>query len=123
MNEVEIMHILGELESSTRSAHKRIDEIKELVESINKLTIAIKGQQNSIDNMAKRLEKIEDKPALPPCQHVKDFERFESKISNLSKEINEIKDKPVKRWEKFVSAIISSLAGGIMGYILAVILK
>ena len=123
MNENEIMHILGELESSTKSAHKRIDEIKELVESINKLTIAIKSQQNSIDNMAKRLEKIEDKPALPPCQHVKDFERFESKISNLSKEINEIKDKPVKRWEKFVSAILTSLAGGLVGYILAGILK
>lgn len=123
MNENEIMHILGELESSTRSAHKRIDEIKKLVESINKLTIAIKSQQNSIENMAKRLEKIEDKPAYPPCQHVKDFERFESKISNLSKEINEIKDKPVKRWEKFVSAILTSLAGGLVGYILAVILK
>ena len=123
MNEVEIMHILGELESSTRSAHKRIDEIKELVESINKLTIAIKSQQNSIDNMVKRIEKIEDKPALPPCQHVKDFERFEESFLNLKGELSEIKNKPLKRWEKFVSAIISSLAGGIMGYILAVILK
>ena len=49
------MHLLGELESSTRSAHKRIDEIKDIVESINQLTVAIKSQQNSIENMAKRL--------------------------------------------------------------------
>lgn len=119
MNENDIMLKLGEIESSAKSAHKRIDEIKELVESINQLTIAINKQQNSIDNMAKRLEKIEDKPALPPCQHLKDFERFEK----LEGEVEALKETPIRRWEKFVGGLITSLAGGIAGYILAVILK
>ena len=119
MNENDIMHLLGELESSARSAHKRIDEIKDIVGSINQLTVAIKSQQNSIENMAKRLEKIEDKPALPPCQHIKDFERFEK----LEGEFNSFKEKPHKRWEKFVGGFITALASGLAGYILAVILK
>lgn len=123
MNENDIMLLLGEIESSTKSAHKRIDEIKELVESIHKLTAAIQSQQQSIENMTKRLEKIENKPAFPPCQHINDFKNYDVKIKGLEDKVEEIKDKPVKRWERFVTALITSLAGLVVGYIWAVLLK
>lgn len=123
MNEGEILVAIAHLEESLKSAHKRIDEIKELTDSVYKLATSIESMQKDINEDRKRIEKIEQKPALPPCQHVKDFERYDNKFSELTEEMSEIKEKPLKRWDKFVTGIITSLAGGIVGYILAVILK
>ena len=117
MNENEIMRELGEISSSVKSAHKRIDEIKDLVESIHKLTVAINNQQTSIEAMSDRLRVIEEKPALPPCQHIADFKTYNEKMKKLENDIEEIKQKPIKRWDKFVVALITSLAGLIMGYL------
>lgn len=119
MNENEIMHSLGEIESSLKSAHKRIDSVEKLTESVYKLATSIEAMQHDLTDMSKRIDKIEEKPVLPPCQHIKDFERFDS----LEKEVAALKEKPAKRWDKLIGSVISSLTGGIIGYILAVILK
>lgn len=120
MNEyTELIEKIAHIEESVKSAHKRIDETKELTESVYKLATSIEAMQNDIKESKKRIEKIEDKPELPPCQHIKDFERFDK----LEGEVKVLRETPVKRWEKFVGGLITSLAGGIVGYILAVILK
>ena len=68
---------------------------------------------------SKRIDKIEEKPALPPCQHKADFERFEK----LEEEVKHLKEEPAKKWDKLITSVITSLSGGIIGYILAVILR
>ena len=119
MSDNEIMHLLGELESSLKSAHKRIDSIEKLTESVYKLATSIEAMQHDIAGIEKRMDTFEERPLLPPCQHTKDFERME-KIEN---EVKEIKEKPAKRWDKLITSIISSLTGGILGYILAEVFK
>ena len=115
--EQEILLKIGEIESSVKSAHKRLDEQKELVQSIYELTAAIKSQQQAIEDQSKRLERIEQRPALPPCQHISDFKNYNEKLEKMENDIQEIKEKPIKRWDKFVVALITSLAGLIMGYL------
>lgn len=119
MNENELMRLLGEIESSTKSAHKRIDNVERLTESVYKLATSIEAMQHDIIDMSKRIDKIEDKPLLPPCQHTSDFERFEK----LEEEVKHLKETPGKRWDKFITAVITTLAGLIVGYIWAVIFK
>ena len=119
MNENEIMKLLGEIESSLKSAHKRIDNVERLTESVYKLATSIEAMQHDLTDMSKRIDKIEEKPALPPCQHKADFERFEK----LEEEVKHLKEEPAKKWDKLITSVITSLSGGIIGYILAVILR
>ena len=119
MNENDIMRLLGELESSLKSAHKRIDNVERLTESVYKLATSIEAMQHDLTDMSKRIDRIEKKPELPPCQHKNDFERF----NKLEEEVKMLKEEPAKKWNKLISSVITAITSGIIGYILAVILK
>lgn len=123
MNENQMMHLLGEIESSVKSAHKRIDSIEKLTESVYKLATSIESMQHDIADVKRRMNTYEERPLLPPCQHTKDFERYDSNMEKIEHEVQEIKEQPAKKWNVFVTAIITSLTGGILGYILAGVFK
>ena len=42
----------------------------------------------------------------------------ETQVTNLSNDMAEIKAKPVKHWEAIISAIIASLVGAFIAYVL-----
>lgn len=123
MTENEIMHLLGEIESSLKSAHKRIDDTNKLVESVYKLATSIEAMQHDIADVRRRMDTFEERPLLPPCQHDKDFERYDNSMEKIENEVKEIKEQPAKRWNVLVTSIITSLTGGILGYILAGVFK
>lgn len=123
INENEIMRLLGEIESSLKSAHKRIDNVEKLTESVYKLATSIEAIQHDIVDVKRRVATFEERPLLPPCQHTKDFERYDSNMEKFQNEVQEIKERPAKKWDKLVFSIISSLTGGILGYILAGVFK
>lgn len=54
---------IAHMEESLKSAHKRIDGIDKLTESVYELASSIKTMQRDITNMSGRLRTIEDKPA------------------------------------------------------------
>ena len=60
---VDIAEKVAHVEESTKSAHKRIDDMKRLVESIYDIATSVKSMQESISSMDGRLKAIEDKPA------------------------------------------------------------
>ncbi len=123
MNENQMMHLLGEIESSLKSAHKRIDSIEKLTESVYKLATSIEAMQHDIADVKRRMNTYEERPLLPPCQHTKDFERYDSNMEKIEHEVQEIKEQPAKKWNVLVTSIITSLTGGIIGYILAGVFK
>lgn len=62
MNENEIMLMLGELESSTKSAHKRIDGIEKLTNSVYELASSIKAMQLDLNDISQRIRMVEETP-------------------------------------------------------------
>lgn len=89
----EIWERLTAGEASIKSAHKRIDELKDLSDNINNLAIAT----SQIAGETKALR--ED-------------------YSKADKRICELEDKPKKRYEQIVTLIITAVVSGVFGYLL-----
>ena len=101
VTEAEFIKIVERLtagEESIKSAHHRIDELQETHKAIKDLAIAT--AQIAAETKALR----------------EDYAKADERIGVLE-------DKPVKRYETFITAIITALGGGIMGYLLGFILK
>ena len=62
MNENDVMIMLGELESSTKSAHKRIDAIEKLTNSVYELASSIKAMQVDLNDISQRIRMVEETP-------------------------------------------------------------
>lgn len=54
---------IAHIEESLKSAHKRLDEIGELTQSVYELAASIKVMQGNITDISGRIKTIEDKPA------------------------------------------------------------
>lgn len=54
---------MAHIEESVKSAHKRIDGIEKLTQSVYELAASIKTMQTSITNMSDRLKTVEEKPS------------------------------------------------------------
>ncbi len=93
----EIWERLTAGEQSIKSAHHRIDSLEEMSKSIKDLAIAT--AQIATETKALR----------------EDYVKADARIESLE-------SKPVKRYETFVTAIITGLATGIVGYLLALVL-
>ena len=93
----EIWERLTAGESSIKSAHHRIDALQEMSKSIKDLAVAT--AQIATETKALR----------------EDYEKADKRIGTLE-------EKPTKRYETFITAILTSLATGVVGYLLALIL-
>lgn len=62
MNENDIILMLGELESSTKSAHKRIDSIEILTRSVYELATSVKAMQKDLCEITERIRSVEETP-------------------------------------------------------------
>ena len=89
----EIWERLTAGESSIKSAHQRIDNLEKLAESVN--SMAISTNQLAIETKALR----------------EDYVKADERIEELEK-------KPIKRYETFITALLT----GIAGYLLRMIL-
>lgn len=54
---------IAHIEESVKSAHKRIDGIDTLTQSVYELASSIKAMQRDITDMSGRIKTIEEKPA------------------------------------------------------------
>ncbi len=54
---------IAHIEESVKSAHKRIDDMGELTQSVYELAASIKSMQRDITDMSSRIKTIEEKPA------------------------------------------------------------
>ena len=85
-------------EASIKSAHHRIDSLEEMSKSIKDLAIAT--AQIAAETKALR----------------EDYEK-------AAERIDELEHKPVKRYETFVTSLLTALCGGLAGYLLSFIFK
>ncbi len=88
---------ISAVETSVKSAHKRLDELISLNDSVKNLAI-------STAKMAEQMKTLTDNSA-----------KLDQKISDLEL-------RPAKRWDAVVSQIIQLLTAGVIGYLLSQLL-
>lgn len=93
----EIWERLTAGESSIKSAHHRIDALQEMSASIKDLAIAT--AQIAAETKALR----------------EDYEKADKRIETLE-------HKPIKRYETVITAILTAVCGGVVGYLLSLVL-
>ena len=93
----EIWERLTASESSIKSAHRRIDALQEMSKSIQDL-------------------------ASSTAQIATETKALREDYAKADKRIETLESKPIKRYETFVTALLTGLATGIVGYLLALIL-
>ena len=90
----EIWERLTAGESSIKSAHHRIDEVEE--------------KQSNLAELVSTVKVLADREA-----------RVEDDVTVIKTDVKELKEKPVKRYDTIITAIITALCGGIVGYLLS----
>lgn len=86
------------VESSTRSAHHRIDEIVENTKILMEISGTLKALNEQNKNQNQKIDKIE-------------------------KDVSGLKSKPERYLEKAVGVLITVVVGGVAGAILTLVLK
>ena len=94
----EIVERLTAGEASIKSAHHRIDNFEKIADSVSKLAI-------STNNIATETKALRE-----------DFKKVDERIEKLE-------EKPSKRLETFINSALTALGGGIVGYLLSLILN
>lgn len=94
----EIWERLTAGESSIKSAHHRIDNLEKIADSVNNLAI-------STNNIATETKALRE-----------DYAKADERIEKLE-------EKPIKRYETVVTAILTAICGGVVGYLLNFIFK
>ena len=89
---------IAHIEESLKSAHKRIDNLQEMGSSIKEL--AVSTAQIAAETKALR----------------EDYAKADKRIETLE-------SKPVKRYETFVTALLTGLGTGIIGYLIGFVLR
>ena len=99
--EAEIKEIWQRLtagESSIKSAHKRIDELKIQTKSISDLAM-------STHDIAMEVKALRE-----------DYKKADERIEKLE-------EKPIKRYETVITSILTALCSGVVGYLIDFILN
>lgn len=94
----EIWERLTAGEASIKSAHHRIDDVEE--------------KQDNLAELVSTVKVLADREA-----------RVEDDVTVIKTDVKELKEKPTKRYETFVTALLTGLGAGIVGYMLALILN
>ena len=84
---------LTNVESVCESNTRRIDKLEETTESINKLATAVEVMASKTDRVAKSVEKLDVK-------------------------VTSLENKPAKRWDSFITTIITVITTGILAFLL-----
>lgn len=93
----EIIERLSSGESSIKSAHHRIDDVEK--------------KQDNLAELVSSVKIVADRQA-----------RVEDDVVEIKTDVKELKEKPIKRYDTVITAILTGLATGIVGYLLALIL-
>lgn len=103
--------------------HKTTEsEIKEIWERLSAGESSIKSAHHRIDDVEKKQDDLAD--LVSSVKVLADREaRVEEDVTEIKTDVKELKEKPNKRYETFVTAFITAISGGIVGYLLSLILN
>lgn len=98
-------------------------EFKDHKEIMDKENITLKKQ---IEDHEKRLKEVETSKQKTDFQYEQIMEALQKindkTIPDLIKEIEELKNKPVKRYDQIITIALSTIIGGVIGFVVNMIL-
>ena len=94
---IEIVERLSSGESSIKSAHHRIDDVEK--------------KQDNLADLVSTVKVLADREA-----------RVEDDVTVIKTDVKELKEKPIKRYDSVITAILTAICGGLVGYLISVIL-
>lgn len=62
MNDIDFAKELAAVESSVKSAHKRLDEMHDLIESIRNVATEIKYMRDDVNKLSADIENVKNRP-------------------------------------------------------------
>lgn len=90
------------LEANNRNIFHQLDEHKQAIDNIQRLTIAVERLVDKTNNIGDKVDQIDDR-------------------------LNQVEKQPIKKWEKIrelvIAAILSAIGGVIVGVISTLLLK
>lgn len=106
-------------EQRMQSLSDRLDKLDaDIAEKDEAVSRRLNGHSTRIKTLeARSIEHSKDNE-----QMIVLLDRLEKMVEKLSEMVEALKEKPMAKWEKIESAIISSLIGGLLGFILATML-
>ncbi|NMA17856.1 MAG: DUF1664 domain-containing protein [Clostridiaceae bacterium] len=107
---------LTAVEESTKQAHKRIDDLNNLNESVKLLAVSSAEMSVQLSQVRENTERIEEQ-----VKHNADS--LEVKTNTMDNRLKELEGKAGKRWELVMTEIIKLLVAGCIGYIISIALQ
>lgn len=86
----------------------RFTVIEGLLETYAEKLGAVEKRQNDLDKLVSSFQLLADRE-----------QRLESDVKEIKADVKGLVNKPVKRWDAAVTAIITAIAAGVIGFILA----
>lgn len=100
---------LSTLEANDKTLFHQLDELKEDVRDIRRLTIAIEKIAGKVDNIGLKVDNVDNK------------------VNGIDERLQTVEHVPVTNWNKLKQAIISSIVsvvvGGLLGALIALVIK
>jgi predicted nuclease with TOPRIM domain len=105
-----------------QTEHKTTEgEIKEIWERLTAGESSIKSAHHRIDNLEEMSKSIKDL-AIATAQIATETKALREDYVKADKRIDDLEKKPIKRYETFITAGITALGGGVVGYFLSLII-
>lgn len=102
--------------------HKTTEgEIKEIWERLTAGESSIKSAHHRIDNLERMADSVHE-IAISSNQTVSEIKALREDFKKVDERVDHLEQKPIKRYETFITAILTGLGTGIIGYILGVLL-
>lgn len=101
--------------------HKTTEaEIKEIWERLTAGEASIKSAHHRIDALQEMSANIKDLVVVT-AQLATEMKALREDSEKTEKRIETLESKPVKRYETFVTACLTAVAGGIVGYLINIV--
>lgn len=97
-------------------------EIKDIWDRLTKGEASIKSAHHRIDNLEKLADSVNNL-ALSASQIATETKALREDYSKADERIGELEKKPVKRYETVITAVLTAICGGIIGYLASFIFK
>ena len=96
-------------------------EIKEIWERLTKGESSIKSAHHRIDNLEKLADSVHN-IAMSTSQIATETKALREDYAKADERIEKLEEKPVKRYETVITAILTAICGGVVGYLLSLII-
>lgn len=107
----------------SNAEHKTTEkEIKEIWERLTAGEASIKSAHHRIDSLEKIANSMHE-ISISTSQTVAEIKALREDFKRADERIDKLEEKPIKRYETFVTACLTAICGGVVGYLLSFIFQ